>query len=292
MTMKRILIYLVYFAVAAAVFLVLRFPHQAAAEKISRTCGTLFPGLDVSMDRVDPKFPLRLKLENPVIRLADTFTVAPEAFYIDIPVFSRPGSGRKIGFAVSLLDGEILGHVSGVSFYQHRYSGIKMDMTGLQIKALPLALEGMTAQLSFDLSGRYEVPDRQNNPAGKGGLVLSAVTGTVQNAFLNTLGISTLDFDQITLAFVQTGTEITISELVAVGRVLNAKAKGRITLTGGSPLHAENWTVSMEGSLHPQPSQVARFAGLLPMENLFKAHPEKGIPFTVTGPATNLDIAL
>ncbi len=86
MSLKHALFFLIYFMAALAIFSVLRFPHQTAAVKISRMGEAMFPGLDITMDRVFPFLPLGLKTEKPQIRIHDAITVVPENLRIVVPV--------------------------------------------------------------------------------------------------------------------------------------------------------------------------------------------------------------
>lgn len=290
MVFKRVFICLIYFTAAAAVFAVLRFPHQAAAEKTGQVAEQMFPGIAVTLDRVSPMFPLGLKTQNPVIRLTDEVSVIPGDIHVYLPVSSVFGLDDTLHYKASLLDGSLTGHLSGVSLSPPVYAGVSTDLAGLRFTDLALALQGATARLSFVLSGRYQEPDRQNNTAGTGELVLSQVTCAIQDNFLNTLGITDLDFDRITASIVRENRTIQILTLTARGSVMTMSAAGQIVLADGSPSNPENWIFDLEGSLHPQPAHISRFSGILPMENLFRTDPEKGIPFTLTGPLTALEI--
>jgi type II secretion system protein N len=290
MILKRVIICLVYFTAAVAVFAVLRFPHQTAAEKTGQVAEQMFPGISITLDRVSPVFPLGLKTQNPVIRLTDGITVIPGDIHVYLPVSSVFGLDNPLHYRASLLEGTLAGHLSGVSLSPPEYAGVSTDLTGLRFTDLSLALQGATLRLSFVLSGRYQEPDRQTNPAGTGDMVLSQVTCAIRDNFLNTLGITNLDFDRITASFVRENRAIQILALTAQGSVMTMSAAGQIVLADGSPADPENWTFDLKGSLHPQPAHISRFSGLLPMENLFRTDPEKGIPFTLTGPLTALEI--
>lgn len=290
MTLKRVFFCLVYFTFAAAVFAVLRFPHQAAAEKTGQTAEQMFPGISITLARVSPVFPTGLKTQTPVIRLSDGITVIPEDIHVYLPVSSVFGLDDTLHYRASLLEGSLSGHLSGVSLSLPGYTGVSTDLAGLRFTDLTLALQGAAVRLSFVLSGRYQEPDRQNNPAGTGELVLSQVTCAIQDDFLNTLGITDLGFDRITASFVRENRSIQILALTAQGSVMTMSAAGQIVLADGSPADPENWIFDLKGSLHPQPAHISRFSGILPMENLFRTDPEKGIPFTLTGPLTALEI--
>jgi type II secretion system protein N len=292
MTVKRFFIYLVYFTGAIAVFAVMRFPQQEAARKIGLAAETMFPGIRISMDRASPCLPPGVTINKLFLHLSDTLTIAAKDSRLYFPVSSILGLKRDINFSTSLLEGNVNGHITDISLQENTYSGLQMVMTGLKINDTTLAMQGMTTQLSFDLSGTYHVPKGQTHPAGKGELALSRVTCTVRDDFLNTMGITNLDFNKITLAFTRDNHKIIISELLATGDIIKAAARGDLTFAGGSPTDPKNWMVVLTGSLHPQPAYVSKFAGLLSMENLFKNNPEKGIPFTITGQAATLEMKL
>ncbi len=292
MTVKRFFIYLIYFIAAVGVFGILRFPHQAAARKITLAAQNMFPGIRITMDRVSLCFPPGLKMENTAVHLGDALIFEPKNFRVYFPVSSLLGLKKNIDFSASLLEGGINGHITDISLAENTYSGLQVAVNGLQVRNLDLVMQGMAAQVSFDLSGRYHVPDLQESSAEKGGLVMSKVTCTIQDAFLNTMGITALDFNEITLAFTRNDNQIIISDLLATGGIIKVAADGRLVFAGGSLAAPENWMVDLTGSLHPQPAYVSKFAGILSMENLFKTSPEKGIPFTITGPAATLEIQL
>ncbi|MCA1794051.1 MAG: type II secretion system protein GspN [Desulfotignum sp.] len=292
MTVKRFFIYLVYFTGAIAVFTVMRFPHQEAARKISLAAENMFPGIRITMDRASLCLPPGVTIKDTFIHLGDTLTLAPDDFQLYFPVSSILGLKNDMHFSTSLLEGNVSGHIMDISLKENTYSGLQIAMTGLKIKDKTLAMQGMTAQLSFGLSGTYHVPEGQTNPAGKGELLLSRGTCAIRDDFLNTMGITNLDFTKITLAFGRDKNKIIISELLASGDIIKATARGEMTFTGGNPTDPENWIVALTGSLHPQPAYVSKFAGILSMENLFKTNPEKGIPFTITGRAATLEMKL
>ncbi|HKK98742.1 MAG TPA: type II secretion system protein GspN [Desulfotignum sp.] len=292
MTVKRFFICLIYFVAAVGVFGVLRFPHQAAARKITIAAQNMFPGISITMDRVSLCFPPGLNMENTAVHLKNILTLEPKNVRVYFPVSALLGLKNDLDFSGSLLKGDVNGHITDISLSENAYSGLQMAVTGLQVRNLDLAMQGMAAQVSFDLSGRYHVPDLQDNSAGEGGLAMSGVTCTIKDAFLNTMGITTLDFNKITLAFTRDDKQIIISKLLAKGDIIKVAAAGRLVFAGGSPTDPANWQVDLTGSLHPQPAYVSKFAGILSMENLFKTNPEKGIPFTITGPAATLEIQL
>ncbi|MEE4365129.1 MAG: type II secretion system protein GspN [Desulfotignum sp.] len=292
MTVKRFFICLIYFMAAVGIFGILRFPHQAAARKITLAAQNMFPGIRITMDRVSLCFPPGLNMENTAVHLGNTLTLDPKNVRVHFPVSILLGLKKNINFSASLLEGYVNGHITDISLAENTYSGLQVVVTALQVRNLDIVLQGTAAQVSLDLSGRYHVPDQPEHSAGKGGLVMSKVTCATQDAFLNTMGITALDFNEITLAFTRNDKQILISDLLAAGDIINVTADGRLVFTGGSPAAPENWTIDLTGSLHPQPAYVSKFAGILAMENLFKTNPEKGIPFTMTGPAAALDIQL
>ncbi len=144
--------------------------------------------------------------------------------------------------------------------------------------------------MSFDLSGRYQVVDRLTNPKGTGDLILSMLTCAIEDDFLNTMGITDLAFDQVSVKFERQAQKLDILELTAAGSIMTIHAAGQILLTGTRIMAPSDWQVDLKGNLYPQPAYVSKFATVLPMDDLFQNHPEKGIPFTLTGPADNLEI--
>jgi type II secretion system protein N len=290
MSLKRSLFFLIYFMAALALFAVLRFPHQAAAVKISRMGEALFPGLDITLDRVSPTLPLGLKTENPQIRIHDMVPVVPEDLRILVPVPAALRLKKDLRVTSSLWNGTVLTDITGFSMSPPACSGVTVTMTGLQIRDLTTAMQGARASLSFDLSGRYQVQDRLENPTGKGHLTLSRVTCAIQDDFLNTMGITNLDFDQVSVTFERHGQKIDIPEMQATGSIMRVRATGQMTLTNARITEPGDWQVNLKGSVYPQPAHVSRFATVLPMDDLFKGDPEKGIPFTLTGPADALEL--
>lgn len=290
MSLKRTLFFLIYFMAALAVFAVLRFPHQAAAVKISRMGEALFPGLDITLDRVSPVLPPGLETEKPQIRIHDTITVVPDNLRIFVPVTAVLGMKKDLKIASLLWNGTVKGHITGISVSPPACSGLELTLAGLEIRDMTTAMQGMRASLSFDLSGRYQVKDRLENPKGRGDLTLSLLTCAIEDDFLNTMGITDLDFDQVSMVFERHEQKIDILELHASGDILTIQAAGEMTLTGTRMMAPADWQVDLKGSIYPQPAHMSRFATVLPMDDLFQNQPEKGIPFTLSGPADALEI--
>jgi type II secretion system protein N len=290
MNQNRFVFFLVYFIAALAVFAVLRFPHQAAAVKLSRTAEILFPELEMTLDQVSLAAPLGLKTKKPKIRVYDVITVIPDDLRLFMPVLGALGLKKNLRVESSLLNGTLTGHLTGVSMSPPACAGLQVTLAGLQIRDLPAAMQELRASLSFDLSGRYQMSDRRVNPAGSGHLALSRMTCAIQDNFLNTMGITTLDFDQVTMTFERHPQTIDILELHATGDIMNVTASGQVILTGGRVTDPANWLFDLKGSVFPKPAHVSRFSTVLPMDTLFKTHPEKGIPYTLTGPANALEI--
>jgi type II secretion system protein N len=291
MTLKRILFFLIYFAAAVAVFAVLRFPQQTAATQLSRMANTLFPQLEITLNQVSLAAPLGLKTQAPEIRLYDAVTMVPDDLRLFIPVSAALRLKKDLVVVSSVMNGTVTGHFTGVSTSPPAFSGLEVILAGLNIGNLTAAMQqGMQATLSFDLSGRYQVSDLRENHAGSGNLVLSRVTCAIQDDFLNTMGIQTLDFDQVTMTFERHRQTIDILELNATGNIMSVTAAGQVTLTGGRVTEPAGWKFDLTGSLFPRPAHVSRFSTVLPMDSLFKTHPEKGIPFSLTGPADDLKI--
>ncbi len=275
---------------ALAIFSVLRFPHQTAAVKISRMGEAMFPGLDITMDRVFPFLPLGLKTEKPQIRIHDAITVVPENLRIVVPVSTVFGLKKELQIKSLLWDGTVMGHIAGISVSPPACSGVEMILAGLRVRDMATVMQGMRASLSFDLSGRYQVVDRLNKPKGTGDLTLSFLTCVIKDDFLNTMGITNLEFDQVSVRFEKQAQTLDILELHAKGSVMTIHAAGQMLLTGTRIMAPSDWQINLKGNLYPQPAHVSRFATVLPMDDLFQNHPEKGIPFTLTGPADNLEI--
>jgi hypothetical protein len=200
------------------------------------------------------------------------------------------GLKKNLRIESSLLNGTVTGHLTGISISPPDCSGLLMNIAGLQIRDLPTTMQEIHAALSFDLSGQYRVSDRRTNPTGNGHLALSRVTCAIQDDFLNTMGITTLDFDQVTVTFERHHQTIDILELHATGDIMAVTAAGQVTLINGLITEPANWLFDIKGSLFPKPAHVSRFSTILPMDTLFTTHPEKGIPFTLTGPASSLEI--
>ncbi len=190
----------------------------------------------------------------------------------------------------SLLNGNVSGLITGVTMSPPACSGLTITLDALQIQDLPVTLQGTRASLDFGLSGTYQVTDRLKNPASTGNLILSRMTCAVQDDFLNTMGITTLEFDQVKLTFERHPQKIDILELRADGDILTVTAAGHATLTGSPVTDPANWQMDLKGSLYPKPAHVSRFSTVLPMDSLFRTQPENGIPFTLTGPANALEI--
>ena len=290
MTWKRVVFFLIYFIAALAVFAVLRFPQQAAAVKLSLMAETLFPELEMTLDQVSLAAPLGLKTKKPKIRLYNAITVIPDDLRLFIPVLTALGLKKDLHIESLLLNGAVTGHLAGISKSPPACSGLQVTLAGLQIRDLPAAMQGMRAILSFDLSGQYQVSDRQENPVGRGNLALSRMTCAIQDDFLNTMGITTLDFDQVTIIFERHHQTLDILELHGTGDIMSVTAAGQVTLINGRVTEPANWLFDLKGSLFPKPAHVSRFSTVLPMDTLFKTLPEKGIPFTLTGPANALEI--
>ncbi len=292
MPLKRTLFFLIYFMAALALFAVLRFPHQAAALKISRMGESLFPGLEITLDRVSPAPPLGVKTEKPRIRVHGGVTVVPEDLRIRIPVPAVLGLGKDLQVKASVWNGTVSADITGISISPPACSGLEMTLTGLRIRDLTTsAMQGAHASLSFDLSGRYQVQDRRENPTGTGNLILSRVTCAIQDDFLNTMGITELSFDQVSVTFERHESKIDVLALHATGSIMHIQAAGQMTLTGARITDPADWRIDLKGSVFPQPAHVSSFAAVLPMEDLFSTHPEKGVPFTLTGPANALEIS-
>ena len=290
MSLKRMLFFLIYFMAALAVFAVLRFPHQAAAVKISRVGEALFPRLDITLDRVAPALPLGLKTENPQIRIYDVLTVVPDDLRIFAPVPAALRLKKDLHVESFLWNGTVSGKITGITVSPPGCSGLELTLAGLQIRNLTTAMQGMRASLSFDLSGRYQVHNRLENPKGSGNLTLSLLTCAIEDDFLNTMGITDLNFNQVAVTFERNGQKIDILELHATGDIMNMNAAGQMTMTGARFTEPSNWRIDLKGNLYPHPAHVARFATVLPMDDLFQNQPEKGIPFTLSGPADALEI--
>jgi type II secretion system protein N len=290
MALKRILFFLIYFMAALAVFAVLRFPDQTVAVKVSRMAQALFPEHELTLNPISLAAPLGLKTKKPEIRLYDAITVIPDDLRLFLPVSSALRLKNDLFVESSVLNGTVTAHLTGVSTSPPACSGLAVTMAGLNIRNLTADMQGMRASLSFDLSGRYQVSDRQENPRASGNLILSRLTCAIQDDFLNTMGIKTLDFDQVTMTFERHHQTIDILALDATGDIMNVTAAGQVTLTGSPASEPGNWMFDLKGSLFPMPAHVARFSTVLPIDSLFKTHPEKGIPFSLTGPADALEI--
>jgi type II secretion system protein N len=251
---------------------------------------SLFPELDITLDRVYPDVPLGLRAEGVVIRLYDTVTVTLDHLRLSMPVFDALSLKNNVNVEASLLNGNVSGQITGVSTSPPACSGLSLILAGLKIQELNVALQGMRASLSFVLSGAYRVSQRLENPAGTGNLTLSGMTCAVQDDFLNTMGITTLDFDEATLTFERHQQRIDILELRADGEIMTVSAAGQAIQTGTPITDPASWRIDMKGSLYPKPAHVSRFSTILPMDSLFRTQPETGIPFTLTGPADALEI--
>lgn len=290
MTRKRVAFFFIYFIAALAVFAVLRFPHQTAAVKLSQMAETLFPKIRITLDQVSLTPPVGLRTQKPKIRLYDVITVIPDDLRLFIPISAVLGLKKSLHFESSLLNGAVKGHLTGISISPPDCSGLQMSITGLQVRDLPTTIHGIHATLSFALSGQYRISDRRANPTGNGNLALSRVTCLIEDDFLNTLGIKTLDFDQVTATLERHHQTIDILELHATGDIMTVTAAGQVTLINGRITEPANWIFDIKGNLFPKPAHVSRFSTILSMDTLFKTHPEKGIPFTLTGPANALEI--
>lgn len=290
--MTRGFIYLVYFLAAMAVFGVVRFPERIAAQKIETAAESMFPGLDITMDRVSLTFPPGLTAKDPIIRVGDRVTLVPGDLRIHLPAGTLLGLKKELDFFATLMEGEVSGQIRLSSFFTPACSGLDLAFAGVRVTNLAVPIPGMTVQAAFELSGEYRGTDEETDPAGTGNLRLENLACTIQDPFLNTMGITALEFDQTVLTFHRNGWTIPIENLAAGGDILHLTAAGQVAVTGGSPGVLENWHVDLQGSLHPRPAYVSRFSGILTMENLFKSQPEKGIPFTLTGPATALELQL
>ncbi len=292
MSMTRSFIYLVYFLAAMAVFGVVRFPERIAAQRIETYAESMFPGLDITMDRVDLTFPPGLTAKDPVIRVRQLMTLVPGDFRIHLPAGTLLGLKKELDLSAILMGGEVTGHIRLPSFFTPAWSGLDLAVAGVRVTDLDVPVPGMTVQAAFELFGDYRETDGEQGPAGTGNLRLENLACAIQDPFLNTMGITALDFDKTVVTFHRKGGTIQIENLTAGGEILHITAAGRVTLPGGSPGGLENWHVDLKGSLHPRPAYVSRFSGLLTMENLFKSQPEKGIPFTLAGPVTALEFQL
>jgi type II secretion system protein N len=291
-TVKRGILYLVCFMGALVLFAFLRFPHQAAAWKISGLSERLFPGVTLEMDRVTPCFPPGLCAEESMLHAG----VAGSVILDDLCLYGFFGilfPEKQVRFTGNLAGGEAHGKITGISSAWDRYDTLDLTLTGLQVTQMTSRLQGTAVDLSFDLNGVCSIRREKSRVTGSGEMMLTRVTGSVQSEFMATHDLASVVFDQVAVAFVRENEQITLSTIVATGRLMTVRLQGLLVLGGGGLSDGlDNWYLDLSGSVNPQAAYVSMFAGILSLENLFKTGPEKGIPIRIFGPVTALEMTL
>jgi len=291
MTVKQVILYLGYFAAAFAVFAVLRFPHQAAARKVSDISGRLFPGVMLEMDRLDPGFSTKLCAIESRLYLGSAraipletlcFSLFPGVFYPE----------KQIRVSASLAGGKVNGQISGISLDRDQYDMLAMILTGLQVRDVSTRVQGTPVTLSFDLAGSYRFHREPDHTAGSGELVLNRLICHLQNETPAAHDFDTFEFDRVNIDWSRDNDEITVTRLSGSGRFMTVELEGILTMAGGLTAGPDDWHIDLTGRLSPQAAYVSRFAAILSMETLFRAGQEKGIPIRIAGPVTDVEVIL
>lgn len=292
MNIKRFMIYMGYFCMAFVFFAALRFPEQTAGQHISAGMEKRFPGLSVTMEKAAPGLPPGLNCINPVIRFSDLSPVLPDSLRLSAPFSSLLQSKKEILFSADLFNGSVSGTISGVSLNTTDFSSVEIALNSLSIKKIPYATRTMTATLSFDIQGRYMLSNGREQTSGNGELQLSDVICVIDNDWFQKIGIDTLTFRTIDLAFHQEDGQVAITSLSARGDILTIALSGTLAPKSDRLSLLETWVLDVDGKIHPRPEYVSRFAKVLSMEKMFTDNSRSGIPIRISGPLSAPEVSL
>jgi type II secretion system protein N len=277
---RKWLVYVLFAATVGGFSLFLCFPSEMVRQYLEGSASRVDPAVALRIHRVQPLFPLGLKLEKTDLSLkeepgislfkADSFVVRPS---IRTLVHRAPA----FRFKCRAYGGSIEGIVALETLNWAGPVESDLEITGVRLGQYPLLREWLNRELTGAMSGTVTYRGTRNNfikGSGKGDFSISDGTVRFDQPFL---GMESVDFQRVNAHVVLEKQRISLTRCDFKGKQMEGEASGSIQLNPILPRSKLNLKVAVK----PFSSFFRDNAGLFDMVK-FLGNPLKEGNFTIT----------
>ncbi len=287
---RRYIFYYLIWGVSAFIgFLVILFPGKEMAETISGGFNRAMPQVQLKLKPFSPTLGPGIATNASQLSLSNGNEIILDRVSILPALFSFAKEQQEIGFTVEMLNGRIVGMVSGPMLGPVPTINLEAAYSGLKLKNISYAAQGTDVVLSALLEGDTQFKTTYNSIGpGIGTIRLTQCRLQITNAILEQLGIYELFFNNIIIDYRFQKERLEILRCEASGSETDLSMTGdcRIRMPFGKSL------LNLKGALQPDPSYLAKFSAISSVASLFNASASTGIAFNITGEAEHPVIGL
>jgi len=297
MKLKPILLYILFFIIAVFLFLFLLFPEREVAGSLSRLLTNLNSNVQVSIDKVKLRPPLKLSLKNTKVLINQSTEIVTKSFDVFLGPAVFLNTEKPLSFQSDFYQGSVKGSlnlnridpllfsqlnlfVSNVNVSDFRYK------TGLADITLKCEIKGDYKQIEALPKNESGKPGKKNS--GQGTIFIQNFSAEMKNSLFNVLNLPTIDFTTIKLEFTQSEKKVTITQCIAKGSIINVKLKGIVDIVSS----LQNARLNLTGIVLPDSPYLAKFANTASIKSVVKNISKQGIRFNIKGTLNHPEIGI
>ena len=285
MSLKKGLFYFFYTLAAFIFFAIALFPEKEAARILSQRVENLHKGVHLTMEGVNPVFPLGVCIREPMIQVENGPLIFLDSLRIKLNMGSFPALRKKIAFTAMAYEGELSGSLSFPLDNFQEDLELQGNFSHLNFKDITLSSSQGNILVSLILEGDCLVKSQRKS---HGTLIATGIQLGMEDTLLGQLGLSRLIFDKADLKWEFEKKRLSITNFKAKGPDLVVEMTGSIMVNRQS----EKSLLNLEGTMRPDPALVSKFSTIASMAALFQTVSSSGIPFKLTGTPENPKFSL
>lgn len=284
MTSRTVFLYLCIFAGSAVLFVFLLFPAKEMGQFVFTSVEKQYPEIKMSCDQAKLKFPLKLGFENAVFTLNRSLAVSPDTLTLHLPLTAMFNQTKTVKVKSDLLHGNMLGSFKIQQIDPLKISSGNVTFSQLSVDHYRYKIPSADIVLTCRIGGHYDVslPDNRSTPGrgtGTGRIAISDLSGTLQNPFFKSIGLSSFDFSTVDLQFSHQANQVRLTDGTISGSELHVKLKGEVTLA--SPLKASR--LNLKGVILPDSPIFSKLSNTAAVKASAGRKINNRLSFTITG---------
>ena len=278
-SLKAILGYLAYAALAAVIFLYLLFPDQAVKAYMNLRLAAVDPDLSITAASIRPTLPPALKMTAVDLRRSGARLLHMDDARLMPNLMSLFKDDRQLRFTADAAGGTITGRAVLSGAAAQAKMQMEADLAGIRLERVD-ALKNLSR---FSLTGvlrGHLMSSGGGRGAAETGSGLLTVAGLTVALKAPVFGIREVVTEQTDMDFTLGGQALRIRSLTFNGPMVEGRISGAIQLR--QPF--EQSRLNLSGNAKPQPELFARLQGTLPQDGVnLRTLGTRGLNFRIQG---------
>jgi len=280
---KKALSYLLFALILTVALLYYRFPSDVLEHYLQTTANRTTPPLSLSVDHIEPRFPIGLKLVQTEVALKDVpdrVIFSADSLLLKPNLWSLFRGRSECSFHCVTYNGYLTG---SVNFKKGRSRGLidtKIELGDIRVGDYTYLSDVIGHRVEGNLDGTISYTGPYNSPIGGSGEAnLRLSEGSVE-LLQPLITLESIDFKEIKIEMILKNQKINITNLELKGQLLQGTLSGTITLRG----KLAKSSLDLRGTIEPFADFFKSTPGIRDTVKFFKQRLSRGtLSFVIRG---------